>query len=153
MENKFLIIAIVILILVAVVTTAGYFLYFKRPVNAGPTAIPGGPKETYIKYLTEVNNAETLEDFYKTAAEYGYFDTPEQKNEAIASISDLQKLSITDKIRELKYLKNISQAELKAAPQLIETVNGQTAVLASPVESGQGLTVNMIKEGESWKIR
>lgn len=153
MEKKNLIITAVILILVVFIAVAGYFLYLGKPVDTSPTAIPGGPKETYIKYLTEVNRAKTLEDFYKITVEYGHFDTPEQKNQAIAGIPELQRLSITDKMREIKYLKGISEAELRSAPQLIETVNGQTAVLTSPVESGQGLTINMVEEADGWKIK
>jgi|SRR3989338_2531923 len=160
MEKNILITIIIAILVLVAVLCGGYYIYLnyvidERPSSVGgelgATPIPGGPKEAYIKYLTEVNKAETLEDFYKVVIRYGYFDSAEQKDEATTtSAADIKKIPPSQKIQELKYLRGISQTELVAAPQLTEAINGETAVLSSP---DKGLTVNMIKEQGSWKIK
>jgi hypothetical protein len=152
-----LVVLIIILVVAAVAATGGYYLYInnftEHPVSV-VTAIPGGPKETYIEYLSKINNVATLEDFYKTIVEYGYFDTQEQKNEAITtSTADFQKMTNTQKIKELKSLKSIFQRELSVAPQLIENVKSIDAVLTSPIDSGLELTVNMVSVQGEWKVK
>ena len=158
--EKNILIALVIIVVVVALVCVGYFVYINYfitssapPPSTSPntTASPGGPKEAYIKYLTNASKAETLEDFYKITLEYGSFDSPEQKSEAsLTSTADIKKMSPSQKIQELRYLREMSQSELVAASQLVETVNGDIATLSS---SEGGLIINMVKEQGSWKIK
>ena len=160
--EKNILIALIIIVVVIVLACVGYFVYINYfnislvpppspSISPNTTAIPGGPKEAYIKYLTEASKAETLEDFYEITLEYGSFDSPEQKNEAsVTSTADIKKMSPSQKIQELRYLREMAQSEIITAAQLVETISGDTATLSS---SEGGLTINMVKEQGSWKIK
>ena len=158
--EKNILIALVIIVVVIILACAGYFVYINYFITSpapppsnlpDTTASPGGPKEAYIKYLTNASKAETLEDFYKITLEYGSFDSPEQKNEAsVTSTADIKKMSPSQKIQELRYLRDMSKSEIITASQLVETVSGDIATLSS---LDGGLIINMVKEQGSWKIK
>ena len=145
MKNIFKI-AVVILV-VAVIAIAVLLLIYP-----GQHGYFSGPKDTYIKYLKEVETAKNLEEAMNITIKYGYFGTQEQKNQVASSTaSDLENTSSALKDQEFNTLEGMFKQELDAASTIIESINGDKATLQITISTGK-TTVNMVKDNGAWLL-
>ena len=120
--------------------------------TAQTQATAKSPKDTYIEYVSKFQQTKTLQDAMNLTMSYGYFATPAEKSDAIASAQEqINALSDADKLGQLTMMKSF--IKIPTGAKITETISGNTAVIKISNPDGSTDSVNMEKHGSVWTLK